>query len=78
MEGELINLSDIALRLDADEEFTVVYKVPIQAADGSVAHETRSSKLLDVDEASDKLYVTHNGDVIWIFKDEVVELKSGD
>lgn len=70
----MINLTDIAVRLDAEEKFVVTYNFPIRNSNGSTEYETRTGDLLDVAEDAGLLYVSHRGRVIWIKLDEVVEL----
>lgn len=71
----MINLTDIAARLDAEEQFIVTYSFPVRNSNGSTEYETRTGDLLDVAEDAGLLYVSHRGKVIWIKLDEVVELK---
>ena len=70
----MVDLSDIAARIDADEKLKLTYRFPVSSGSGSVKYETRTARLLDVAEESDLLYVRHEGEVIWIKVDEVLEL----
>lgn len=73
----MIDFSDIAAKLDADENLDLTYRFPIRSADGNVEYETRKGKLLDVAEDAKLLYVSYRGDVIWVKEDEVVEIAPG-
>lgn len=72
----MLDLFDIASRMEEDEKFILKYKIPISNKDGSVIYETRESKLLDVAENTGRLYVEYKGQIIWVQVDEVVELIS--
>lgn len=74
----MVDLSDVAARLDADEKFTVKYRFPVRSASGQVEHETRTGKLLDVAEETRLLYVSHEGEILWIKEREVVEVTQDD
>ena len=74
----MVDLSKVAARLEADEELKLVYRFPVSSADGQVEHEVREGKLLDVAEEAKLLYVSHNGDVIWVKVDEVVSVEKQD
>ncbi len=67
----MVDLTELAARLDAEEELTVTYRIPVSSAEGKVEYQTRQGKLLDVAEDANLLYVKHNGEVIWIKTDEV-------
>ena len=69
-----MDLFDIAARLDADEKLQLTYRFPVRSADGAVMHETRVGKLLDVAVESQRLYVNHDGQVVWVRLDEAVEV----
>lgn len=73
-EDNLIDLSDIAARLDADERLKLTYRFPVSKGGGAVTYETRTAKLLDVEADSDLLYVRHEGEVIWVKADEALEV----
>jgi len=70
----LIDLYDIAARLEADEKFRLKYRFAVSSADGEVDYETREGKLLDVAEDANLLYVSHRGEVLWVKLQEVIEL----
>ncbi|MEN6355709.1 MAG: hypothetical protein ABFD83_01345 [Armatimonadota bacterium] len=72
----MIDISDVAARLDADEKFKLTYRFPVRAENGQVEYETRQGRLLDVAEEAKLLYVSHNGDVIWVKLEEAIELVS--
>lgn len=71
---DLLNLSDIAVRIDADEKFKLTYRTPVSSDDGTVVYETRTARLLDVAAESGLLYVRHEGEVIWVKAEEAVEI----
>jgi hypothetical protein len=77
-EEELIDLSNIAARLDADEKLMLTYRFPVRSADGDVIFEKRRGRLLDVAEEAGLLYVSQEGEVIWIKIEEVVEVNRAD
>ena len=70
----MVDLSDVAARLDSDEKLQVKYRFPVRSADGQVEYETRTGKLLDVAEEARLLYVSHEGEILWIREREVVEV----
>lgn len=72
----MIDLYDIAARLEADEKLKLTYRFPVSTGKGSVMYETRTANLLDVAEESNLLYVRHEGEVIWIKVDEAIEVLS--
>lgn len=74
----MIDISDIAARLDADEKFKLTYRFPVRAKDGQVEYEKRQGRLLDVAVEAKLLYVSHNGDVIWVKLEEALELIADD
>jgi hypothetical protein len=76
LEGVLIDLSGVAARLDADEKFKLTYRFPVRSANGQVDYETREGRLLDVAEEAKLLYVSYEGDVIWVKVEEAIELVS--
>lgn len=70
----MLDLADIAARLDNDEKLTVTYRFPVRGSNGDVSYETRSGRLLDVAEDAKLLYVSHDNQVIWIKLDEALEV----
>jgi len=70
----LIDLNDIAARLDDDQKLRLKYRFPVSSVDGEVGYETREGRLLDVTEEAKLLYVSHRGEVIWIKLEEVIEV----
>ena len=70
----MIDLSDIAARLDAEERLKLTYRFPVSVGGGTVRYETRTARLLDVEEESNLLYVRHEGEVIWVKIDEALEV----
>jgi hypothetical protein len=73
-----VDLAEVAARLDADEKLAVTYRFPVSSATGEVEYQTRQGNVLDVAEESQRLYVSHNGDVIWIKAEEVVSISKRD
>lgn len=71
----MVDLRSIAERLDADEKLRLTYRFPVRVADGDVEFEIRTGKLLDVAEEAKLLYVSHEGEVIWIKVDEIVAVE---
>lgn len=71
----MVDLSDIAARLDRDEKLTLKYRVPVRSADGEVEYEVRAGRLLDVAETAQILYVSHEGQVIWVKLEEAIEVQ---
>ena len=74
----MVDLSDVAARLDADERLTVKYRFRVRSASGQVEHKVRTGKLLDVAEEARLLYVSHEGEILWIKEREVVEVTQDD
>lgn len=73
----MLDLAEIAASLDREEKFLVTYRLPVSSANGQVEYETRQGKLLDVAEEAGLLYVSHQGQVIWIKCDEVISVEKG-
>lgn len=76
LEDCFVDLSDIAARLDSDEKLTLKYRVPVRSANGDVDYEVRTGRVLDVAEAAQLLYVSHEDEVIWVKLDEAIEVES--
>lgn len=74
----MIDVSDIAFRLDAEEKLKLTYRFPVRTADGQLDHQVREGKILDVSEEADLLYVSHNKEVIWVKPEEVVDVAPDD
>ena len=70
----MVDLVEVAARLEAEEKLKLTYRFPVRSARGDVAFETRQGDLLDVAEEAGLLYVSHRGDVIWVKIEEVVEI----
>jgi len=70
----LVDLSDVAARLDADEKMRLTYRFPVRSADGHVDYETRTGRLLDIAEEAKLLYVSHEGEVIWVKLEEALDV----
>ena len=73
----MVDLSDVNTRLDADEKLELKYRFPVRSANGEVQYETRTGKLLDVAEEARLLYVSHEGEILWIKLEEAVEVTAG-
>jgi hypothetical protein len=69
-----VDLTEVAAKLDADEKLTVTYRFPVSSSNGEVEYQTRHGKLLDIAEEAQRLYVSHNSDVIWVNADEVISV----
>ncbi len=72
---EMIDLVDISARLDGEEELTLAYKFPVRNEDGTIDYKAYEGKLLDVDEKAGRLFVSHDGEVVWVTANEVIEIK---
>ena len=70
----MVDLSDVNARLDADEKLELKYRFPVRSANGEVEYETRKGELLDVAEEARLLYVSHEGEILWIKVEEAVEI----
>ncbi len=70
----MVDLNDIAARLEADEKLRLKYRFPVSSAEGTVDYETREGRLLDVAEDAKLLYVSHRGEVLWIKLEEAIEV----
>jgi hypothetical protein len=70
----VLDIYDIAARLENDEHLEITYEVAVRSRDGQITRETRQCKLLDVAEESGLLYVSHKGKIIWVKLDEVLEI----
>ncbi len=70
----MVDIAVLANRLDADERLKLSYRFPVREAGGEVRYETREGRLLDIAEEAKLLYVSHNGDVIWVKLEEVVDI----
>jgi hypothetical protein len=70
----VVDLANIAARLDADEKFRVKYQFPVRSADGQVTHEVREGSLMDVAEHTGTIWVSCEGQPIWVKNDEILEI----
>lgn len=70
----MVDLFDIAARLEAEEKLRLRYRFPVSSADGQVSYETREGKLLDVAEDAKLFYVSHRGEVLWVKMEEVIDV----
>ena len=70
----MIDLSDIAARLDADEKLKLTYRFPVSSGGGSFSYEIRTAPLLDVAPESNLLYVRYEGEVVWVNVEEALEV----
>ena len=73
-EDEVVDLMDVAARLDADEKLRLEYRFPVRSAEGRVEYERRSGQLLDIAEEARLLYVSHEGEILWIKIEEAIEV----
>lgn len=75
----MVDLSEVAARLDAEEKLKLRYKFPKRSRDGKeVTWCERCGKLLDVEEEANLLYVSQENAVVWIKKDEALEVLPDD
>lgn len=70
----MIDLKDIAARLDAEEKMKLRYRFPVNLPDGEVRYEVREDRLLDVAEEARILYVSRGGEVLWVKLEEAIEV----
>lgn len=70
----MVDLMDVAARLDADEKLRLRYRFPVRSAEGHVEYELRSGQLLDIAEEARLLYVSHDGEILWIKIEEAIEV----
>ena len=70
----MIDLYDIAARLETDGKLRLRYRFPVSSADGAVNYETREGRILDVAEDAKLLYVSHRGEVLWVKLEEAIEV----
>ena len=73
----MVDLTDVSARLDADEKLEIKYRFPVRSANGEVLYETREGALLDVAEEARLLYVSHDGEILWIKIEEAIEVTPG-
>lgn len=74
----MIDLSNIAARLDADVKLELKYRFPVRSSDGKIEYETRVGKVLDVAEDAKLIYVSYNGEVIWVKADEAISIEAAE
>ncbi|MEN6584168.1 MAG: hypothetical protein ABFD54_17110 [Armatimonadota bacterium] len=74
VEDDLVDISDVAARLDADEKLKLTYRFPVSNADGRVDYETREGRLLDISQDANLLYVAHSDAVIWVRLEEAISV----
>lgn len=70
----MIDLKEVAARLDAEEKLKLRYRFPVNRPDGEVHYEVREDRLLDVAEEAQILYVSRAGEVIWVKLEEAIEI----
>ncbi|MCX6344238.1 MAG: hypothetical protein NT018_04095 [Armatimonadetes bacterium] len=70
----MLDIYDIAARLENDEHLEITYEVAVRSRDGQIVQETRQSRLLDVAEESGLYYVSHKGHIIWVKANEVLKI----
>lgn len=77
--AKMVDLADIAARLDAEERLKVRYKLPERGSyGGGETRLERVGKLLDVEEDSRRLFVSQENSVIWIKAEEAIEVLPDD
>ena len=70
-----MDLGEIARRLDRDEVLHLKYLCPLRSNNGGgQKYEERVGQLLDVEVATEKLFVRCKSQVIWITPDEAIGL----
>lgn len=69
----MVNLAEIAARLDEDEKLLLKYRVLVPS-DGENDWEIRTDRLLDVSAESGVLYVQCDGVPVWVALEEAVEV----
>lgn len=72
----MINIADVAARLDADERLVLTYRVPVESAVGGSGYDLRESVLLDVSEEAKLFYVKEEDEIIWVKFEEAVSVSS--
>ncbi|MGQ9456233.1 MAG: hypothetical protein ACUVRS_01135 [Armatimonadota bacterium] len=70
----MIDLRNIAARLDAEEKLRLRYRFPVSSPEGGIRYEEREDRLLDVAEDACILYVSHAGEVLWVKLEEAIEV----
>jgi hypothetical protein len=69
----MVNLLEIAARLDEDERLMLKYRMPV-GAEGQVQWVVRVDRLLDVAEERGIVYVERDGEPAWVAVDEALEV----
>lgn len=69
----MVDLLEIAARLDDDERLMLRYRMPVGAG-GKMQWVVRVDKLLDVAEERGLVYVERDGEPTWVTADEVIEV----
>ncbi len=72
----MIDLTEIAARLDRDEKLMLKYRMPV-GDEGRMQWVVRIDRLLDVAEDCGILYVERAGEPAWIAVDEALEVVAG-
>lgn len=72
----MINIADVAARLDAEEKLMLTYRVPAKSKIGDTNFDLRESVLLDVSEETKVFYVKEDDDVVWVKLEEAVSISS--
>lgn len=70
----MINISDIAARLDAEEKLILTYRVQSAASSEDGGYDVRKSVLLDVSEEAKLFYVKENDEIIWVKVEEAISV----
>ena len=75
----MVDLAELAERLDAEERLKVRYKFPKRSPHGDgVTWCERVGKLLDVEEEGRLLFIAQDNSVVWIKTDEAIEILPDD
>ena len=72
----MVNLMEIAARLDENEKLMLKYRMPVGAG-GGMQWVVRVDRLLDVAEDRGLVYVERDGEPAWVAVDEALEVLNG-
>lgn len=73
----MLDISNIAERLDSDEKLELTYRLPVKTPGGRTEFDMRTGRILDVAEEAKLFYVESDNGVIWVKLEEAVEIRSG-
>ena len=74
----MINIADVAAKLDAEEKLVLRYRVSGESTIGGSEYDIRESVLLDVSEEAGLFYVKEEGAVVWVKFEEAVCVDSAE